>query len=104
MHMDDLKPLTKEEILQSLSQIPGWEYKEDKIFKQFVFPDFPSIIAFIQKLTPHFQKVDHHPDIHIYYTKVTFELQRFSVGGKVTPRDIETAKYIEEEFEKMNKQ
>ncbi len=101
--MEDLKILTPEEINKSLGQIPGWTYKDDKISKEFTFPDFPSVINFIQKLTPHFEKEDHHPDIHVYYSKAIFELQRFSVGGKVTPRDIETAKYIDREYGEIGK-
>ncbi len=98
--MEDLKILTKEEIDNYLKQLPGWTYNNDKISKEYVFKDFPSVINFIQKLTQHFQEIDHHPDIHIYYKKVVFELQRYSVGGKVTQRDIEVAEYIEEMFKK----
>ena len=97
---EDLKILTKEEIDNYLKQLPGWTYNNDKISKEFVFKDFPSVIDFIQKLTPHFQEVDHHPDIHIYYKKVVFELQRYSVGGKVTQRDIDIATYIDDMFKK----
>jgi len=100
--MEDLKILTPEEINKSLGQIPGWIYKDDKISKEFVFPDFQNIVSFVQKLTPHFQKIDHHPDIHIYYTKAVFELQRFSVG-QVTARDIEVAKYIDREYAEIGK-
>lgn len=98
--MEDLKILTKEEIDNYLKQLPGWIYNNDKISKEYVFKDFPTVISFIQKLTPHFQAVDHHPDIHIYYKKVVFELQRYSIGGKVTQRDIDIARYIEEMFKK----
>ena len=98
--MEDLKILTKEEIENDLKQLPGWTYKDDKISKEYVFKDFPTVINFIQKLTSHFQEIDHHPDIHIYYKKVVFELQRYSVGGKVTQRDIDVAGYIEEMFKK----
>jgi pterin-4a-carbinolamine dehydratase len=38
--------------------------------------------------------VDHHPDVHIAYGDVTFELTRYDLGGKVTDRDVEVAKKI----------
>lgn len=97
--MDETKILTNEEVLKSLGGLAGWTYMDDKISKEFLFPDFQDIISFIQMLTPHFQKEDHHPDIHIYYTKAVFELHTSNAGNKVTPRDIEMAKYIEGKYE-----
>jgi pterin-4a-carbinolamine dehydratase len=41
-----------------------------------------------------FETVDHHPDVHIANTEVTFELTRYDLGGKVTDRDVEVAKKI----------
>ena len=35
-----------------------------------------------------------HPDVHIAYGEVTFELTRYDIVGKVTDRDIEVAKKI----------
>ena len=37
--MEDLETLTPEEISKALGQVPGWTYKDDKISKEFVFPD-----------------------------------------------------------------
>jgi 4a-hydroxytetrahydrobiopterin dehydratase len=96
--MNDLKELTRNEIDMRLKTINGWEYKENKISKSMKFKSFPDAVNFIKKLTPFFQKTDHHPDIHIYYKDVKFELQRFDIGGKVTERDFTTAKKIEEEY------
>jgi len=95
MDKNDLTPLTKEEIEEKLKDSPGWEYKEDKISKQFTFKEFDDTVAFITKLAPFCNKMDHHPDIHIFYNKILFELQRFDVGSKVTERDFSVAKEIE---------
>jgi len=67
-------------------------------------------LGFINKLAPFCEELDHHPDIHIFYNKVLFELQRFDVGqdaseagsggspvsGKVTDKDFMPAKKIEQ--------
>ncbi len=92
--------LTEEQITSELASLPGWEYKDDKIFKEFQFKDFLDGLAFINKLSSYFEEVDHHPDLHIFYNKILFELQRFDIGGKVTDRDIQVAHKIEDEFEK----
>jgi 4a-hydroxytetrahydrobiopterin dehydratase len=90
--------LSAEEIQAKLGELPGWEYKDDKLSKQFEFNDFMDGLGFINNLAPYFEEMDHHPDMHIMYSKILFELQRFDVGGKVTDRDIEVAAEIEKRY------
>lgn len=92
----DLQPLEQEEIFQKLDHLPGWEFNHDKIIKTFEFPSFSAGIALLSKLAPFCDQIDHHPDIHINYKKILFELTRFSVGSKVTDRDFTVANKIEE--------
>ncbi|OGZ64551.1 MAG: hypothetical protein A3A98_03275 [Candidatus Staskawiczbacteria bacterium RIFCSPLOWO2_01_FULL_40_39] len=87
--------LTEEEILEKLGELDGWSYKDNKISKQFQFSDFMDSLDFINKLAPYCESIDHHPDAHIFYNKVLFELQRFDVGGKVTDKDFMVAHEIE---------
>lgn len=101
--MDKPKILTPEEIKKALERLPGWNYAEDKLSKQFEFADFVGSLSFINRLVAYFQELDHHPDVHIFYNKVKFELQRFDVGGKVTDRDLEVAKIIERTYTSENK-
>lgn len=99
--MNDMdKPiiLTKEEIVIKLKEFPDWQFDNDKISKQFEFKDFMDSLGFINSLAPFFESVDHHPDTHIFYNKVLFELQRFDVGGKVTDRDFTVAAEIERKY------
>ena len=49
-------------------------------------------------MVPFFEIKDHHPDVHIFYNRIRFELSRYDVGGKVTDRDVEVAKKIEHEY------
>lgn len=95
---DDLRILTEDEIEKKLKDFPGWEYRDSKITKKFQFDSFDEAVQFVEKLAPFCNKIDHHPDIHIYYKKIIFDLQRFSVGGKVTPRDFTVASEIERLF------
>mgnify|MGYP001561852154 CR=1 FL=1 len=95
---NDIKILNDKEINNLLGDFPGWEYKDNKISKEFSFEDFMDCLTFIVKLSPIFEMNDHHPDIHLFYSKILFELQRFDVGGKVTNRDFEAAREIEEKY------
>jgi len=92
---NDLRVLTAEEVKGTLKDFPGWSFRDDKITKEFVFDSFDKAVGFVNKLAPFCNKIDHHPDIHIYYKKIVFDLQRFSVEGKVTPRDFTIASEIE---------
>lgn len=96
--MDTPIILTEDQIQEKIKDLPGWQFANDKIFKQFEFKDFMDSLGFVNKLAPFFESMDHHPDTHILYSKVLFELQRFDIGGKVTDRDIEVAKEIERQY------
>ncbi len=101
--MTKVKILKKKEIRNALRDMRGWKYAKNKISKEFEFKDFLAAFKFISSLVSYFQRMDHHPDMHIYYNKIQFELQRFDVGGKVTDRDILVAQKIESEYSKKHK-
>lgn len=90
--------LTPKEIKVKLKKLPGWKFTHNKISKQFEFKDFMDSLGFVKKLAPYFESMDHHPDTHIMYSKILFELQRFDVGGKVTDKDILVATEIEKRY------
>jgi len=100
MQRPEIKILTEQEIQEKLKEFPGWKHQNNKISKEFNFKSFMDAIAFIVKLAPFCEANDHHPDIHIFYKKILFELQRFDIGGKVTDMDFITAKEIERLFSK----
>lgn len=103
MQGQDLKPLTQVEIKKKLNSFTGWKFANNKISKEFTFKSFSRGVIFIRRLAPFCNRIDHHPDIHIYYKKILFELQRFSIGGKVTERDFTVAREIERLFRKEPK-
>ncbi len=99
--MEEVSILTEEEIQDQLKSFSGWKYKDSKISKEFQFKDFMGSLHFINSLAPFCEKIDHHPDVHIFYSKVLFELQRFDVGGKVTNKDFLVAGEIERLYKGM---
>ncbi len=90
--------LSPEEVIEKLKDLPGWQFADNKISKQFEFNDFMDGLNFINQLAPFFEENDHHPDMTIMYNKIRFDLQRFDVGGKVTDRDILVASEIERQY------
>ena len=63
--------------------------------KELKFKDFSEAISFVNKLAPFCEKVNHHPDIHIYYNKIVFDLKTHDAGDQVTEKDYKLADEIE---------
>ncbi|HEY2107950.1 MAG TPA: 4a-hydroxytetrahydrobiopterin dehydratase [Candidatus Binataceae bacterium] len=89
--------LNPEKIEQELKSLPGWEFKDNAISKLFRFNEFMEGIAFVNQVAPIAEAADHHPDIHINYTRVTFVCSTHTDGG-VTEKDIKLAREIEKAF------
>lgn len=75
-------PLTLEETQEYLPQAEGWELLENKkIRKKFRFKNFRESVAFVNQVAKIAEEEGHHPDIHIIYNRVTFELTTHAIGG-----------------------
>ncbi|MGC4081552.1 MAG: 4a-hydroxytetrahydrobiopterin dehydratase [Vicinamibacterales bacterium] len=86
--------LTARELKTIMPRLAGWRLVRNKLVRTFEFQDFVESLSFVNALVAYFETVDHHPDVHIAYGEVTFELTRYDVGGKVTDKDVEVAKKI----------
>jgi 4a-hydroxytetrahydrobiopterin dehydratase len=86
--------LPPKELRLIMPRLSGWTHAHGKLTRTFEFQDFVESLSFVNGLVAYFETVDHHPDVHIAYGEVTFELTRYDVGGKVTDRDVEVAKKI----------
>lgn len=77
------EPLKPDEIAQVLPQLENkWTVVENqKIKRDFKFKDFVENIAFVNKVADLAEQEGHHPDLHLYYNKLTIELLTHAVGG-----------------------
>ncbi|WP_337169704.1 4a-hydroxytetrahydrobiopterin dehydratase [Gemmatimonas aurantiaca] len=82
------------EIQRALGPLPGWSRKGDAICKSYHFATFPAGIAFIARVAEVAERLQHHPDIDIRYTRVLFQLSTHDAGG-ITQKDFELASQIE---------
>jgi 4a-hydroxytetrahydrobiopterin dehydratase len=89
--------LSAEEITGKLATLAGWEHREGFIRKQYRFKEFVDGIDFVNRVAEMAEAADHHPDIAINYTRVTFACSTHSEGG-VTQKDIDLATNIESAF------
>ncbi len=87
--------LSETEVQQALQRLPGWKKNGGAIERHFQFPDFVKAMDFVNQIAEAAEAVNHHPDIHISYNKVTLTLISHDSGG-TTQRDIRMAGKINE--------
>ena len=63
--------LTDSQIEDALRALPGWARDGNAIVRQFTFGSFPEAVAFVNRLVPHAEAADHHPDLLVSYRRVT---------------------------------
>ncbi len=72
-----------------------WQVEEDKkISAEFRFGNFREAMVFINKIAPLAEHEGHHPDLHIFYSRVRVELWTHATGG-LTENDFILAAKIE---------
>lgn len=86
--------LSDEDVQARLAGLEGWERQGDAIEKQFEFDDFSGSVAFVDRITPVANEMNHHPDLAISWNKVTVTLTTHSEGG-LTANDFELAGRID---------
>jgi 4a-hydroxytetrahydrobiopterin dehydratase len=89
--------LSEAQIGNELKSLPGWEYQDNSLRKLFRFKEFMDGIRFIGRIAELAEAADHHPDMQINYTRVSFICSTHSDGG-VTDKDIRLAQQIEQTF------
>lgn len=87
-------PLSDIEIQRELGALQGWTRRGGALVKTFTFPTFAEGIAFVGRVARVADAMDHHPDIDIRYTKISFALSTHEPRG-ITQMDVSLAEKIE---------
>jgi 4a-hydroxytetrahydrobiopterin dehydratase len=82
------------EIQRALGGLNGWSRRGDALMKTFTFTRFADGIAFVDRVAIAADRMNHHPDIDIRYTKVAIALSTHDAGG-ITDNDIKLAQEID---------
>jgi 4a-hydroxytetrahydrobiopterin dehydratase len=100
--MENKTRLTKEEILNELKSLEGWQLEFKCITKRFYIEDWSKITAFLKHIANVIEETNHHPDI-IFHTptkSITISTTTHSEGG-ITMADIDLAKKLNEFFKTL---
>ena len=92
--MPRLPKLSEDDIAKRLERIPGWKREGQWLERCYEFPTFAIAIAFVNRVAEEAERLDHHPDIAIAYTKVTLRVSTHDAGG-LTANDFELASRID---------
>jgi len=76
-----MQKLSGDEIEARLGQLNGWAVEDGVLTKDFGFKGFTTAIAFMNRLVPVAEKLDHHPDWANSYNRVTVNLTSHDVKG-----------------------
>ena len=88
--------LTNAQITAALESLFGWTFQNDKITKTYQFGSFKEAMSFIVRLSYEAEALNHHPELFNVYSTVRIALNTHDAGGKVTAKDLDLAKTIEE--------
>ena len=86
--------LNELQVRQKLEDIPNWITSGHLIANTYQFKDFVQAIDFVNRLVEPAESAAHHPDLEIYYNKVTVHLTTHDAGG-ITQKDFDLAYQIE---------
>ncbi len=91
----NLPKLSEEEITRKLAGLKGWQREGNAITKEIVCGGFTPATAFVAKIAPLADGMDHHPDVLIHkYKRVKITLWTHSAGG-LTQNDFDLAAKID---------
>lgn len=73
-----------------------WKEVDNKLTRTFEFKDFVAAFGFMSRVAIIAEKMNHHPNWYNAYNTVSFELCTHDAGDKVTEKDHQLARAIDD--------
>ena len=86
--------LSDQELHSAMADRPHWEARDNALERSVQAPSFLDGVNLVVKVARVAEEREHHPDIDIRWTTVTFRLSTHSAGG-ITSADVELAGAID---------
>ena len=93
--MPERVKLADAQVEERLAEIPGWEFAEGELRREFGFGDFVEAFGFMSSVALLAEKLDHHPNWSNVYNTVRIGLNTHDAGG-ITDFDFALAARINE--------
>ena len=81
MSEDEYRKLSDREIDKELAELVGWKIVNGKLHKVIEFGTFVQAFGFMTQVAIEAEKMNHHPEWHNVYNKVTIDLVTHDIGG-----------------------
>ena len=87
-------PLTPDELVEALLDLPRWSGDAHGLRRTVELPSFRAAVAAVVAVADVAEALDHHPDIDLRWRTLHLRLVTHSVGA-VTPLDLQLASRID---------
>ena len=89
-----MEKLSEAEVKDRLTHHPDWTEVGGEIQRTFDFADFKASMRFVNDVADEAERVQHHPDILIRYSRVTLTVSTHDAGG-ITVKDFDLATFAD---------
>lgn len=79
---------------ERLDRLSSWSLDNDHIVRDIRAPSYMDALRWLTAIADHAEGLEHHPDVHWVYTRLTFRLTTHDAGG-LTDKDFELAARID---------
>jgi 4a-hydroxytetrahydrobiopterin dehydratase len=86
--------LTDGEITQHLAELDGWTREGDEITRTFKHT-WHECVHLATYVAAKAREVGHHPDIHITWQRIRFNITTHDAGHRLTAEDFNLARHID---------
>jgi 4a-hydroxytetrahydrobiopterin dehydratase len=86
--------LSEGELQSALGLISGWAIQNEKLHREYKFPDFAHAFGFMATAAVQIEKMNHHPEWFNVYNRVIVDLTTHDSGG-ITQNDVELARVLD---------
>jgi 4a-hydroxytetrahydrobiopterin dehydratase len=93
---EDYTKLSKNDLDNALGRLKGWQVKNGKLHRALEFGDFSEAFAFMTRVAIEAEKLNHHPEWHNVYNRVTIDLVTHDIGNEISNYDVLLAQKIDE--------
>lgn len=79
--------LNDTQLAAALDSLPGWTFQNNKLHREFTFPDFVHAFGFMATAAIAIEAMEHHPEWCNVWNRVVIDLTTHDAGG-ITAKDI----------------
>ena len=87
--------LSLDALQTALKELPGWSIQNEKLHREYRFPDFAHAFGFMATAAIEIEKRNHHPEWLNVYNRVTVDLTTHESNG-ITQKDLDLARLLEQ--------